>query len=98
MSAATVDGIEVRGDGRVYGLVRVHHWCGNDPVVEHYARVDLAHLVLYFEERRRALAEEPASAESHTRDESSEFSEFGWQVGDFMSFKDWSELAAEAGI
>ena len=36
--AATASGVELAPDGRVYGLVRIHHWCGNDPVQTHIAR------------------------------------------------------------
>src|SRR5437016_1823693 len=35
-------GVQIHSDGRVYGLVRIHHWCGYDPVREHIARVDVA--------------------------------------------------------
>ena len=33
--------------GRVVGLVKVYHWCGNDPVRKQWARVDLTHLLMY---------------------------------------------------
>src|SRR2546430_9087425 len=35
---ATKRGVEITPDGLVVGLVRVHHWCGNDPVEEHITR------------------------------------------------------------
>jgi hypothetical protein len=34
---ATKRGVEIRQDGRVRALVRIHHGCGNDPVREHVA-------------------------------------------------------------
>ena len=37
-------GVELAPDGSIYGLVRVDHWCGNDPVRYHLARVDLTSL------------------------------------------------------
>src|SRR5258705_3451827 len=43
LSEMTKRGIEISADGRVYGLVRVHHWCGNDPVREDIARGDISH-------------------------------------------------------
>lgn len=39
-------GVEVTPEGSVFALVRVHHWCGNDPVRFHLARVDLSSLLL----------------------------------------------------
>jgi hypothetical protein len=39
-------GVETAADGAIYALVRVHHWCGNDPVVFHLARVNLSSLLL----------------------------------------------------
>ena len=43
-------GVEVQPDGTIYALVRVHHWCGNDPVRFHLARIDLSSLLLVLEE------------------------------------------------
>src|SRR5436189_5371495 len=40
LSEATKRAVEITPDGRVVGLARVHHWCGNDPLGEHIARVD----------------------------------------------------------
>src|SRR5215216_7039928 len=42
LTEATKRGVEIAANGRVYGLVRVDHWCGNDAVREHIARVDVA--------------------------------------------------------
>lgn len=44
-------GVEVAPDGTLYTLVRVHHWCGNDPVVFHLARVNLSSLLLLVADR-----------------------------------------------
>lgn len=43
-------GVEVNASGEMFGLVRVHHWCGNDPVRYHLARVSLISLVAFLEE------------------------------------------------
>src|SRR5688572_2405248 len=37
LAEATSRGVEFR-NGRVVGLVRVWHWCGNDPIARHLAR------------------------------------------------------------
>lgn len=41
-------GVEVGADGRMTGLMKIWHWCGNDPVRYHLARVDLTDLALLF--------------------------------------------------
>lgn len=46
-AAVTAQGVELDPNGRAVGLIDVHHWCGNDPVGKHLARVDLAALALY---------------------------------------------------
>ena len=38
LALGTKHGVEVGADGRVFGLVRVWHWCGNDPVGYHPGR------------------------------------------------------------
>jgi hypothetical protein len=47
LTQTTARGVEITPDGRVIGLVRIHHWCGNDPVREHLIRVDIADLLAY---------------------------------------------------
>jgi len=47
LTEITKRGVEISADGRVYGLVRVHHWCGNDPVREHIARVNISDAMMF---------------------------------------------------
>ena len=81
---ATKRGVEVATNGRVYGLVRVDHWCGNDPVGEHIARVDLSHLLTFL---RQGTGRSP-SPEPHwlARQPGGDFSEAGWSAGEFGRF------------
>ena len=51
-------GVEVQSNGTVYALIRVHHWCGNDPVRFHLARLDLSSLLLVLGEPEHARATE----------------------------------------
>ena len=44
---ATRRGVEVGADGRAVGLLPIWHWCGNDPIREHVARIPLTQLVQY---------------------------------------------------
>src|SRR5262245_13928214 len=56
LTEATKRGVEIASDGRVYGLVRIWHWCGNDPVREHIARVDLADMLMFLRQGEWATA------------------------------------------
>ncbi len=43
---AVKTGVEVCPDGSIFGLLRIHHWCGNDPVRYHIGRINLTNLIL----------------------------------------------------
>jgi len=91
LSEATKRGVEITPDGRVVGLVRVHHWCGNDPVGEHVARVDLSLMLAYLQEGERLTPlseDEKKLIPPHFSDE---FSDYGWRVGEFGRFKMWCD-------
>jgi hypothetical protein len=74
LSEAVKRGVEVGEDGRVYGLVKVHHWCGNDPVRDHIARVDLRRMLEFLS------AHEPDYGDDC-------FSESGWSFNAFYGFR-----------
>ena len=40
-------GVEVDRQGHVVGLIKVWHWCGNDPIRSHVGRIDLSGLLLF---------------------------------------------------
>ena len=42
-------GVEVDQHGNVYGLLKIWHWCGNDPVRYHIQRINLSVLVATLE-------------------------------------------------
>jgi hypothetical protein len=95
LTRAVADGVEVDSDGRVVGLLKIHHWCGNDRVRNHVARIDLAHLLTFlgeveFETKVKILKD--------MRQDEFSFSEFGWNVSDYHQFLRWSEAAKEEGI
>lgn len=93
LKAATRRGVEVADDGRIYCLVRVWHWCGNDPVAEQIARVDLSHLLIYVEEVESTLPEKPDfsarpdACEGLCRD--------AWDPSDYGQFQVWRSLITE---
>ena len=88
LAAATERGVQAGQDGRVYGLVKIHHWCGNDPVRNHVARVDLAHMLMYFREG------EPSSALAEAmfgHRQAAGFSQSGWNISDYLGFKSFEQ-------
>ena len=77
-------GVEIAPDGTVFGLAKIHHWCGNDPVRLHIARVDVAKVLSYLGEVTRM---------DGTRWEkpiwSGGFDEHGWNVSDYYAYKEY---------
>lgn len=95
LSEATRLGIERNADGRVYGLVRVHHWCGHDPIREHLARVDLSQLLLYAGEGRPSPSTAAALPVRRPWQTAARFTGAGWEVSEYRGFELWRRLAAE---
>jgi len=90
LSEATRAGIEVGQDGRIYGLVRVWHWCGNDRVRRHIARVDLSRMLLFLDEGVHGPI--PAAPCAYPcKPVGGRFSRFGWNVSEFSAFHEWNE-------
>lgn len=90
LAEATKRGVELHADGRVWGLVRVHHWCGNDPVKLHVARVDLANMMMFLR-----IGEPIASIpeiDSFSATPGGTFTEMGWRIGEFMQFQAWKSV------
>jgi hypothetical protein len=94
-------GVEFSG-GRAYALMKVWHWCGNDPVRLHVARVDLPRVLVFLGEAEPSapttvsferLLEGPAAARR-----GSDFSAAGWNVSDFFEFRsycEWADMQAQ---
>jgi hypothetical protein len=95
LTEATCRGVELNRDGRVYGLVRVHHWCGNDPVREHVARVDLSYLVAFVGEGRTADVMPQELRLRMANGSGGRFGARGWELGEFYQFKNWCRIAEE---
>ncbi len=93
LSEGAKRGVEIATDGRVYGLVRITRGCGNDPVREHIARVDLSHLLTFVREGERASP--PIDSESLAFKPGGKFSEWGWDQGEFGSFRFYCQRLAE---
>ena len=94
LAEATKRGVEVRADGRVRGLVRVHHWCGNDPVREHIARVDISDMMTFLRVGEPAVP--VPEAEVLVREPGGTFTEWGWRIGEFLQFQSWQSIKDSA--
>jgi hypothetical protein len=90
LTEATKRGVEIASDGRIYGLMRIHHWCGNDPVREQIARVDVSDVMMFLHVGQTIS---PIPETDSTGSESDEmFTEWGWNVSQFFAFKSWQKL------
>jgi hypothetical protein len=91
LTEATKRGVEVGADGRVWGLVRVHHWCGNDPVREHIVRVDLSDMMTFLRVGE-PVGPVPA-AELLNTEPGGTFTEWGWRIEEFLQFQSWQSIS-----
>src|SRR5262245_51103401 len=90
LTEATREGVEVRSDGHVYGLVRVWHWCGNDTVRHHVVRVDLGRLLIFLDQGDHVEVKSPPCGYS-CQSLGGKFGEYGWDLSEYGMFKDWNE-------
>lgn len=85
LSRATERGIEVTPEGRVIGLVKIWHWCGNDAVWNDVSRVDLGHLLEFmregeFDRRIQEGDPEPFKPGGAFRDS-------GWSISELVLYR-----------
>jgi hypothetical protein len=89
LTAAISRGVEIGKNGEVTGLMRIHHWCGNDPVREHIVRIDLSDLMMFLNLGKTTV---PIPESEFTIHENAEkFSDYGWNVSEFYHFRMWRE-------
>jgi hypothetical protein len=89
LAEAIKSGVEVDQSGRVVGLLRIHHWCGNDRAYKHVARIDLADLLLYFKEGESQLALPEEIEFLREPGTTFQFTEQGWNVSQFFGYTSW---------
>ena len=92
LSEATKRGVEVTSEGRVFGLISIHHTCGNDPVREHVVRIDLAHMLAYLGQGEFDMAQNERAQEYLAALRGPRLSNFGWEVTNFKTFDAWCWL------
>ncbi len=77
---ATAQGVEVDDAGYVFGLLRIHHWCGNDPVRKHLARVNLSNLLVACgAETTVPLPKGLLGGPPEVK-----YTKYGWDMGDYV--------------
>lgn len=79
----TARGVEIERGGSALVLVPVFHWCGNDPVRRHLARVDLRAALRFLGRRNDPDGSGPLEFPRP------QFVEQGWLVGDWLAFERW---------
>ncbi len=88
LSAAIDRGVEIAADGRVTGLLPCRHWCGNDRIKHHIARVDVADLLIFLKVVEFPLSPEIDQAEWHARRKPLDRWDPG-NFGEFRIFREW---------
>ena len=89
LTQATTGGVELAPDGRIYGLIRINHWCGNDPVRNHIARVDLADMLVYLKEGQCTTNPSDEVIQEAAPKSGGDFSQFGWNISEYLNFQSW---------
>ncbi len=94
LAAATSHGIELDDKGEAFGLVQVHHWCGNDPVKFQLAKVNLRHFTAYVAGLERAHSMKLArftEGMEWPKAEAFIFGRHGWRIDWFHDFVSWEQ-------
>lgn len=86
LSECAREGVEVRG-ATIVALVRIWHWCGNDPVARHLARVDVGDLLRYHVDD---VADDRVVAPDGFTPS------WGWHINGFRAFREWQRARADA--
>ena len=94
LAEATKRGVEIAPDGRLICLIRIFHWCGNDPITADIRRVDLSDMLTYLR------VGEPVSPVPNpvllAREPGGWFhSDSGWSISDYFGFQIWQSEKSE---
>lgn len=80
-------GVELGANGQITVLAKIHHWCGNDTVKKHLARVNLSDALLFL---RIGTPLTPVPEQNYLAAEpGGRFSEYGWNMSEFHGFQGW---------
>lgn len=84
--AAVEQGIEVTPEGCPIGLIRIHHWCGNDNIRRHWARVDVRKLLEFLPHVWPPAPHNPGDRSWSNP----HFGRHGWNWSKWRQFEKWS--------
>ena len=97
ISEFTKRGIEIDSNGRVIGLVRTWHWCGNDPISAEILRVDLSG-ALAFLQIGEPVELLPETDFPIAKPGGRFNSEWGWNVSEYGHFRIWQSEKKRAQL
>lgn len=86
VSDAIKYGIEIDEHGQCFGLIKVHHWCGNDSVKLHLARINLSCLIISEGGISSPDFKDHLVFANQTIEKTS-YSDYGMAIEDFMQFR-----------
>lgn len=84
LSRAVKDGVEIQADGQVVGLLKVWHWCGNDPMKNDVRRIPIGPLLCYLREGEPTKPVHDDDMEPMSSNGG--FSDHGWSVSEYVGF------------
>jgi hypothetical protein len=98
--AALKHGIEINQDGNVYGILKLWHYCGNDPIRLDLRKVNLSDLAAFLHPKG---ATEKYSVELYIQDDNAlkyfnHYSSHGWNYGTYLWFKRIIDNANKYGV
>ena len=85
LSRAVAEGVEVDANGRVFGLMRIWHWCGNDAMRNDVRRIDLGHLLEFM--REGTYARKVSDRDLGPLVKGGGFREIGWNISEFVRYR-----------
>lgn len=91
LNKAIEHGIEIDDKGHIFGLIKVWHWCGNDPVRYHIARVDLSSLILVAGGKPNTELPKKLLYWNFSTDTEIQYSEHGLKINDLYLIRQISE-------
>lgn len=81
-------GVEIGGDGRVYGLIKIHYWCGTTRMPYHLARMDIADVLIFLRIGESTLYA-PDMPTGKGESGGMFYEELGWNVSEMVEFRFW---------
>mgnify|MGYP000512293578 CR=1 FL=1 len=94
---AIVNGVYVSDEGYAYGLLKIWHWCGNDSVREHIAKVDLGVLAGLLD-HKQVEEDIPYSENKFSfihpkmKEFINDYDDHGWSVSKFIQYENFKQF------